>query len=122
MIIFASIVSIILFAAAFHIFRIPMITTDIFNTSQNALMVLRNDSLIDDDKERLTQQASRNIFILFVQITWRLGASLAFPVAAILFIDAFDSGQAEAIVEMLLHPLMIVAGMFLLVVGFFIRK
>ena len=76
------------FLVALRLSRLEPLTLDVVALFRKAVAAMRNDSLADDEKERLVQQTAVRLTTRFATITLLGAAVLAVPVLVLLVLDA----------------------------------
>ncbi|MGH8614152.1 MAG: hypothetical protein ACREYF_19515 [Gammaproteobacteria bacterium] len=86
--------------------------------SRQALAVLQNSALSDDDKEVAMRAHAATLARLFIVVTSRAAVALLAPVGVIWLLDARDLLQLEAVLDALMSPTLILGGTIIMVLAF----
>ena len=86
--------------------------------SRQALSVLHNSELSDDDKEVAMRAYAKTLGRLFIVLTIGAAIALLSPVGVIWLLDATGFLQLEAVLDALMSPTLILGGTLMMIIVF----
>ncbi len=102
MIVVAALLATAAFAISFKLSKIYPLVLDALTTAQKAMGVMRDDSLHEDEKERLVQQAAIRLLKLFAKITLLGALILSLPMVILLTLDRLKIAPFQEVMDFLL--------------------
>lgn len=92
-----------IFAILVHVVGLVNTTKEVFAVGRQASSTLRDSTLTDDDKERLTQQSSLKLFRLLAVLVVGIVISLSLPLAIIWLLQLANLFSLAGVMDMLLR-------------------
>ena len=111
--------SIVAFLAAFWLARVVPAAMGAIAVFQKSISALRDDSLTDDDRERIMRQGSVTLLVAFASIAVRSTAALAAALVPILLADWSGLAPRSDVFSFLARVDVIVVATVLIGVGYF---
>jgi len=109
MILAVLVLSCIVLVESFLFLQLDKQVRGIFATSRDALQILGDAKVSDDDKEHSTRLAARVIFKMTIVFTLKLAAIVGLLCAVLFGVAAITPTGAAALLEALVSPTVIVA-------------
>ena len=109
------------FLVALRLSRLERFAVDALASFRHAVAAMRNDTLADDEKERIVQQSAVRLIKHFATITLIGAAVLAAPVGVLLALDALGVASFQAAIDLSLRWEVIVGASVAAVVVWLVR-
>ena len=94
----------------------------VFKVSQEAFAIVRNAEISDEEKEKATQNSSKELFSLFFLIIFICGVAIFVPVGLIWLLEKVGLFDLQNVIDRTLSWQFILASTIIIVIALWIKR